>query len=159
MIDPNQLLDVAAELATAPRRGAPRQAKLRRAVSTAYYALFHSLVSAASDLLVGQNERTSPRYLVVYRSFEHGKMKEVCRQISQGNLRNQFGAQLQECAAAFVELQESRHGADYDPTIRIPLSDARAAISKANDAIEKLNASPNGERFFFLTILHFKPRT
>ena len=162
MIDPNQLLDVAAELARAPSRGAPRQAKLRRAISTAYYALFHCMVGAASDLLAGQNARGTKRHTSVYRAFEHKRMADVCKQVSQGTLRNESGVpfhtNIQECAAAFAELQESRHGADYDPTLRLPLSDAKAAVSKARDAVEKLQAAPNDERFYFLTLLQFKPR-
>lgn len=48
------LLNQARQLAThEPRR--PRQASLRRAVSAAYYALFHLLVDAASrEIVAGQ---------------------------------------------------------------------------------------------------------
>lgn len=163
MIDPNQLLAVAAELARAPDRGAPRQAKLRRAVSTAYYALFHCMAGAATDLFAGANVRGTKRYLSIYRSFEHRRMADICRQIFKGDLRNENGAPfhpgIQACAAAFVELQEARYGADYDPTLRIPLSDAQAAVSKARDAIVKLGGAPNAERFYFLTLLHFRPRS
>lgn len=132
MIDPNQLLDVAAELARTPHRGAPRQANLRRSVSTAYYALFHCMVGAATDLLAGVNARGTRRHLAIYRSFEHGRMADVCQKVSKGNICNEadvrFNIGIQECAAAFVELQEARHVADYDPNVRIPLSDARAAV-------------------------------
>lgn len=163
MLDANQLLIVAAQLADAPTRGAPQQAKLRRAISTAYYALFHRLAAGAADLLVGSNARGTQRYLIVYRSFEHRRIADVCRQIGNGALRTEagrpFDATLQECATAFVELQQNRHEADYDPFARIALSDAKTAVAKANTAIQRLNNSPEAERLLFLTLLHFKHRS
>ncbi len=163
MLNPGQLLSVAKLLAEPPARGAPVQAKVRRAISTAYYALFHTLVAAASDLMAGAKSRGTQRHLAIYRSFEHKRMADVCRQISSGKLRTDagaiFDATIQECANAFLDLQENRHEADYDPIRRIPISDAQAAVSRATDAIQMLNASPDSERFLFLTLLHFKLRT
>ncbi len=162
MINPNQLLSVAEQLAEPPARGALQQARLRRAVSTAHYALFHTLVGGASDLLVSANARHSQRYLIVYRSFEHKRMADTCRQVLNSTLRTELGvpfdATIQGCASAFVELQGNRHDADYDPTIKIALSDAQTAVAKARAATTMLQNSPESERFLFLTLLHFKSR-
>ena len=162
MLDANQLLTVAAQLAEAPQRGRPQQARLRRAVSTAYYALFHRLVSGATDLLAGGPARGTRRYLIVYRSFEHRRMADVCRQIVNGNLRTEAGGcfhgTIHECATIFIELQENRHEADYDPFAHIVLSDAKTAVAKATAAIQMLNNSPENERLDFFTLLHFKLR-
>ncbi len=57
-----------------PRR--PTQANLRRAVSTAYYAVFHSLAQTAADMLIGR-KRTSDWHQV-YRALEHGNAKNAC---------------------------------------------------------------------------------
>lgn len=163
MLDASQLLTVAAQLADAPARGAPQQAKLRRAVSTAYYALFHRLAAGAADVMVGAAARGTQRYLIVYRSFEHRRAADACRQVANGTLRteagNSFDATLQECATAFIELQQNRHDADYDPFVRIALSDAKTAVAKASTAIHRLNNSPEGERLLFLTFLYFKHRS
>jgi uncharacterized protein (UPF0332 family) len=149
-------------LAEPPVRGAPQQARLRKGISAAYYALFHRLVAGATDLLVGANARGSQRYSIVYRSFEHRRMAEVCRQVHSGRARAEdgdiFDARIRECANAFVELQENRHEADYEPSRRISLFDAKAAVSKARDAISTLENSPEDQRMLFLTPLHFKPR-
>ena len=51
-----------------PRR--PKQASLRRAVSAAYYALFHLLVDEASRRLVGGSNRTALRSSLA-RAFDH----------------------------------------------------------------------------------------
>ena len=50
------LILIAQELATGVvgcGKGRPREAELRRTVSTAYYALFHTLARSGADLLVG----------------------------------------------------------------------------------------------------------
>jgi len=46
----------------APRGGAPRQADLRRAISSAYYAVFHAIMAEAADDFVGSTHRHTPRY-------------------------------------------------------------------------------------------------
>jgi hypothetical protein len=51
----------------------PKQASLRRAVSTAYYALFHLLIEEA----VG-NWGVARQRSILARTFEHGKMKSIC---------------------------------------------------------------------------------
>lgn len=64
----NDLLEQAYHLAKRePKR--PRQASLRRAVSSGYYALFHLLVSEAT-----RNWKQSYQRPALSRHFEHGKM-------------------------------------------------------------------------------------
>ena len=59
-----------------PRR--PRQASLRRAISSAYYALFHLLVEeASSGVVAGDATRRGLRPLVG-RTYDHGEMRKVC---------------------------------------------------------------------------------
>jgi hypothetical protein len=156
MIDPAQLLDVAVELSAQPGRGAPRQAKLRRAISSAYYALFHHFLTEASDLLVGQVERSTERYTLVYRSFEHRRMADSCKKISSEVSRS---AWIRNCASLFVQLQNSRHEADYDPNKRVALSEVKTAITKARTAINLLSLVADSERRFFLTALLLKSRS
>jgi uncharacterized protein (UPF0332 family) len=75
MVDPQELIAVARLLLGENNRGAPNQTRLRRAISTAYYALFHSIVRSAADAFVGARHRQTPRYETVYRGFEHRRMK------------------------------------------------------------------------------------
>lgn len=59
----------------------PRQAELRRAVSTAYYALFHALARNCADLFVGTGDaRSKGAWSQVYRALEHGFAKNACVQ-------------------------------------------------------------------------------
>src|SRR5947209_17329500 len=56
-----------------PRR--PRQASLRRAISAAYYAMFHLMIEEATNILVARPELRS-RFA---RAFDHGDMKQASR--------------------------------------------------------------------------------
>lgn len=166
MIDPDQLMEVAILLAEPPPRGAPRQVKLRRAISTTYYALFHFLINRAVGEIVGANADW-PRYRMVYRSFLHGDMRAACQQAtaalsteSQRVLEiTAFCPEIRVCAQTFIELQKLRHEADYDPGVKMTLSDTRTVIAKAQAAIQSLNAAPQFEQRLFLLSLHFKVRS
>lgn len=100
----------------------PKQASLRRAVSTAYYALFHLLTAACIQKFVPAAPKgLGPR---IGRSLNHHDMKEVCvpifrntpGAILQGLVDVGFSVEIQNVAKAFVNLQEARHSADYDTT-------------------------------------------
>jgi len=98
----DELLEQATHLAGRDRTR-PKQANLRRAVSTAYYALFHLLISEAVGYWRLKRQRS-----ILARSFDHRKMRGVCN-----GCRSQM-AELNGVTAAFVDLQQSRHLADYD---------------------------------------------
>ena len=58
MAYPDELLELARELANL-HPGHPHQASLRRAVSTAYYALFHLLISEVRQIGSDRNYEPS----------------------------------------------------------------------------------------------------
>ena len=109
------LLQVAVHLAT--YEGAhPTQAALRRAVSTAYYALFHLLIEDEAKRWKG-----SPAAFTGFeRAFQHGPMKNVSTQfrdvtwIDWHGDRQAVPPALRKVAGSFIDLQEKRHIADYD---------------------------------------------
>jgi hypothetical protein len=99
-----------------PRR--PKQASLRRAISTAYYSLFHLLCGEATAALVsGEEFRT-----LLARAFSHTDMKKACRPFAAGHLPDHLlgiagtivPPDLQRVAKTFIDLQEARHEADYN---------------------------------------------
>lgn len=66
------LLETARKLANANQRR-PKQADLRRAVSTAYYAVFHALAHECADRFIGTgDQRSEAAWTQVYRALEHG---------------------------------------------------------------------------------------
>jgi hypothetical protein len=86
----------------------PTQASLRRAVSTAYYALFHLLVEDAALRWDGSAEARGG----VERAFQHGSMKSTSLRFSAPVWQDWLGVgqsvppELRRVAAAFAELQE-----------------------------------------------------
>ena len=161
MTNPEQLLGHARSIIRTGKRGALPQISMRRAVSAAYYALFHGLVSEASNLLVRQAERRRSRYLLVYRSFEHGPMLQACRQVSRPPPRlgiSSFGPDVGSVAAAFETLQSQRHRADYDPQTRFIRNEVEEYIALAHSALEAIGRAPRTEREIFLTFLLLRGR-
>jgi uncharacterized protein (UPF0332 family) len=165
--DHEHLLDQA-DLLIQPRRPGPaRQADIRRAISAAYYALFHFIMTQAADLVIGSTRRRDPRYSVVYRSVDHSQVRAVCQAVRSAAPdqrltalmpRHRFSERLRSFAALVQELQAQRHAADYDPSENFRLSDARQAISGARAALGAYQAAGTEERAAFLTLLLFKRR-
>lgn len=113
------LLEQARHLARG-KRGRPRQADLRRAISAAYYALFHFLVDQSCRQVIGAGHRYAKLRRILARAFEHRGMKAVSRRFAAGNLLPTPSGEirvpepLQKVAETFVVLQEQRHQADYN---------------------------------------------
>lgn len=167
VLDPVHLFEQAETLVAAPQAGPPRQVNVRRAISTAYYGVFHFIMSAAADEYVGKTKRGTPAYTLAYRSIDHRALKELCEEVKKPTLKPRyqrfapatgFGANLQAFASAFVELQEKRHAADYDPSIRVKTSDAQVAITTARSAVRRFTKASATRRRAFLTLLLFPPR-
>lgn len=163
----DDLLEQAHHLASRePRK--PRQASLRRAVSSAYYALYHLLVHEAA-LKIGPPKPTGLRHRI-RRAFAHADMKDVCKQFAQGNVQNLAGAtqgliappvqqELSAVAGAFVELQEERHRADYDlstPLIRVDVLQQIRTASQAFADWRKIRNSENARVFLTAILLQKK---
>lgn len=143
--DPQEFFDQADKL-IAPPGGTPTQVDLRRAVSAAYYGLFHAIAAAAADQYVGQTKRATGQYAMAYRSLGHRRLKEMCKANtclptkyqSYVPTRN-FGPDIQAVAEAVYQLQEKRHKHDYDPLTNATLSDARQAVQDARDALQRFD--------------------
>ena len=135
-------------------RRRPTQANLRRAVSTAYYAVFHALAHTASDLLIGSKRNLA--WHQVYRALEHGNAKSAClnNKAMQG-----FPHEIREFAVTFVDLQKARHQADYSYETRYAKEDTLAAIDRAADAIDQLKGANIEDRRRFVTHMLFRWRS
>jgi hypothetical protein len=122
----DDLLEQAYHLANRERKNL-KQASLRRAVSTAYYALFHLLIDEAVS-----NWSIARQRSILARTFDHGKMRSVC----EDHVKNFYsagspppGLQLKRVADAFVLLQRKRHTADYDKAVNW----SRSAVTEVLD--------------------------
>jgi hypothetical protein len=162
MLAPTEFVEVARLLAD-PRAGAPPpDAQLRRAVSTAYYAVFHAALTAAAERFMGVGKTASAGYALLYRGFNHGQMRRLCEEVDKSSLgprlHQQLGRaavhpELRTFATNFVGLQQLRHMADYDPHVQLFHADAVDAVSAAEQAIDALARAPDDERADFLALL------
>lgn len=138
----------------------PRQANLRRAVSTAYYALFHMLIDDAVRKLIPN----TPRLLRIHarRAFTHSDMRNACEQLAKSSGSSaQLLAQPVEpellVADAFVDLQYHRHTADYDFTRtydRVKVLEIIAPAEAAVAAWSKVRNRPNANVFLIASLLN-----
>lgn len=112
------LLDVAKALTTVGGGRITRQAALRRAASSAYYALYHSLCQLCGDGLrlwtVGGDDLQQ-----AYRSVDHGRTSDVLAAASTRALHPDLDA----VARAFAQLRTLREDADYSQPGRIGADD------------------------------------
>ena len=143
MIDPQELIDACYKLVPPAATTQPSDADLRRAISTAYYALFHTLAASNADLIAGQPQSDIPSYAWdrVYRRLDHGR--------TQNNLRgilNRLSQNGQNFATIFIELKDQRDEADYNPNAPIIHSETLNAISRTETAIRDFAQLSEEER-------------
>lgn len=80
-IDPKKLLDTAKSLLDhQAAQGRPRQAFVRRSISTAYYAFFHALCWGTVCHLLPDG--TAEDRLSLARSIDHATLRKVCEWIA-----------------------------------------------------------------------------
>jgi hypothetical protein len=153
-MNPDHLLDQANLLIQASVAGAPRQVDLRRAISTAYYALFHFAMSAAADMAVSKAARRNnpDGYARAYQSINHDEL------VKRAQEARAVGRNIAAFADAIVALQQARHRADYDPRYRVSKSEAVAKVLTARAAIARFEGAGEEERKACLAMLLFKRR-
>lgn len=121
----------------------------RRAVSTAYYALFHGLVSDAVRRTTEDDPDRDDDRRTYSRWYAHGEIRTVSQwvvRLARGEtvpngvpvLLGSPPTDLVDLARTFVQLQEARHEADYDHSADLDEADAQAAIDAARDALSRL---------------------
>jgi hypothetical protein len=157
----DDLLEQANHLAMR-ERSRPRQASLRRAVSSAYYALFHLLATeGARQLAPPQPAALRVR---IRRAFAHARMKDACRQFRTPNppdsIKSVLALPLERdlilVASAFIALQEARHEADYDLGMTFNRIDVLQNVQRARTAFaswQAVRARPNAAVFLAALIL------
>jgi hypothetical protein len=148
-----------------PRR--PRQASLRRAVSAAYYALFHLLVADATRSLVGGAAPLIPLRHGLSRAFNHGPMAQACKSFARGLVppalakavpASGIGTDLRVVAETFTLLQAERHRADYDLAAVYFRADVFKVLEQLDDAWDAwCRVRDSQEACLFLVALAFWP--
>lgn len=149
----DDLAELAGQLARLGK-GEPKQATLRRSISTAYYALFHALCHTCVTALIGWNKPwsvTTP----LYRMLDHGTAKRVFSQIRS---RKDADGALRTIAETFLVLQDARLEADYDPGARFTRDEVLKHVAQAVDTITILRTLPPDARLDLAVQLVTKQR-
>lgn len=166
-IDPAKLIEIAEVLAE-HRTGAgrPRTVWLRRAVSSAYYALFHCLTLEAGKCLIPNGSAT--QQLSMTRAFGHREVKDCCGWIAGRAtcsrpavlplVKALTSTPLVGVADSFCDLQEARHRADYDHLASFSKAVAVAHIEDARSAIADVAAAAEPDRQGFFSLLALRTR-
>jgi hypothetical protein len=141
-----------------------RPTDLRRAISNAYYGLFHFALTAAADMVLGAAEQATPQYALMYRSVNHAHLKDLCVQVKATNPQKVafvpaggFGS-IADFARITLNHYELRILADYDPSRLFTRDEARVAVSEAREAIKMFHQGTAEQQRAFLTLLLFKQR-
>lgn len=165
-IEPRLLLERAWAIALgeSPVAGQPlTTTDYRRAISSAYYALFHAITLASASLLAPDD---ASRHELV-RWFRHGDLRVVATWVHGGTpprgLEGSIGAlrgdeRVRSVAVAFQRLIEARETADYDHNASFRRSDVYDVAVLAQRAVNLVEdpafaASPEGRRFLGLMAL------
>ena len=138
-------------------RGRPRQAELRRTVSMAYYAMFHSLAKQSADMLVGatRGSRSQRAWLQAYRSLDHRLAAAQCRR----PIIRRFPDEIQIFAKMFIENQQMRHNADYNPDASYARSDVLQLIDDTERIVLDFERSDTLDKRAFAVYVMFRSRS
>lgn len=135
--------------------GRPRQVMLKRAVSTAYYALFHALCYSNANAIAGRAGSTPYplAWVRTYRALEHGPASQ-----RMNRQADNVSSALQDFEIVFRAMQGHRQMADYDPEARFLRSEVVNLISRTETAIETLFAVSATERRTLAAIVLMRDR-
>ena len=144
-----------ATLTPQPPATQPDPAAVRRAVSTAYYAAFHALTASNAEAIIGPpaDQLTTDAWIRVYRRLEHGNAREQLRRN-----RHNLSAQARTFADLFIDLQNERHNADYNPLAIFTLQTAATWLNSTEAAIADFLQTTTGERAAIAVLTLIKTR-
>ena len=142
------------------------QANIRRAISAAYYAVFHLFAAEVAaqvspDSPAGLRERTQ-------RALDHTQMYKVAKSFSQAGatrvkdipddivLPNPVSVELASIGNRFKQLQDERHAADYDVLKHYDPTDALTQVQEAEEVFKDWQVEKNSTNApIFLASLMF----
>ena len=136
----DELLEQAQHLANRERKQ-PRQASLRRAISSAYYALFHLLIAEAVSKWKITTQRPQ-----LSRIFEHARMNGASERLLNVKVFPFTGqdpevvGHLKKIATTFSQLYEQRQTADYDIATQWSRTEVLALIDSVAEAFRSMKA-------------------
>lgn len=119
--------------------------------------MFHTLAFSNANALIGTQgaARSLPAWTQTYRALDHGAAKSAC---NNSRRITRFPSAIQEFASHFLEMQDKRHSADYDPNARFTKEGVLNDIDLTVEAIRKFDRTPIKDRRAFGALVLFKDR-
>jgi uncharacterized protein (UPF0332 family) len=108
-----------------------RRSHMRRAISTAYYAVFHLFVEDFVEHWEFPDQRAR-----LGRMFNHSRMRTSFTAKDEKN-PTQLEKELIEVTTSFEQLQKDRERADYDSGWTLVETDVRNSVTLAEEVFEK----------------------
>lgn len=175
-IEPDKLLDAADRLAPAqPGRGRPPYTAHRRAVSTAYYAVYHAVTDRVARTAFPSADVTFRQR--VRRWISHADIGTVARWVSQlqGTTAGSPPPHIQALLApgggsaridrdtiaiadAFLELNDRREQADYDHEAVFTRPDTLGQIALARQVIPVIENTQSDEAKAFFGLIAMRAK-
>ena len=144
-MNPTDLIDSARQRAggVAPfPRGRPRQTDLQRAVSDAYYAMFHALAASIADCIHGSRTAANETdWVRTHRSLQHRRAANPLHE-----WHNLFSQPVQDFANVIGDLKYQREEADYNPIQSFTPPQVSTWIDQAEAAIIDFYQASQQER-------------
>jgi len=143
--------------------GRPQPARLRRAVSTAYYPLFHHLGALAVAKMGRTAALEQGQQDSVRRWISHTDLRKLCDSV--GNPRSAVGqlmapvldGRISTLAVAFGQLQGERELADYAPVYTVTKASALALVDQARESVTSADRLVEEQLSGFLLFLRLVP--
>lgn len=142
------LIELARATAQNPLPNDPHHTHLRRATSSAYYAMFHCLAESCASLIAGAypDDVSESAWTQAYRALDHSMVPNKTR---NRQIFDQFSPAIQSFANKLVEMKAKRESADYNPTETFTYADVITDIDKASAAVDEFEKTPEPERRSF----------
>ncbi|MBX9645122.1 MAG: hypothetical protein K2W91_13620 [Novosphingobium sp.] len=138
------------------QKGKIPSARIRRSVSTTYYALFHFLLDETGRLVVGATNDVKTRRRLLSRTISHKSVKTALDRV-KGNIVDQVFAEFfsykgavgvppsprfaRNMAKAFSDAQAKRHDADYNLQATLSAHDANLLQRRVRRTIQEWRAA------------------
>jgi len=139
------------------QKGKLPSARIRRSISTTYYALFHFVLEEVGNRVVGTSNDLRVRRRILARTITHKGAKTTFDKMRGANVDTSVAdfvrpkghgggavatpAFVQTLAKTFIDAQAKRHDADYDLNTPLSENDARLLRSRVRRAIDGWRAA------------------
>jgi uncharacterized protein (UPF0332 family) len=112
------------------------EALRRRAISTAYYAVFHLVCQALAERITfGLSEaEKSAIYVRAYRTLDHRELKKTATRLAATPRNTDPNLKIvRNLCMLLIELYSARQSADYDPSYRVSQEEASRLVQIAEE--------------------------